>query len=458
MAEDGEGNSTGQQTGGFSNQNQMNFNSAQYDPDDPMYLHVIENPNLILVSPPLSNINYTSWSRSMKIALEEKNKYGFIDGTIAKPAETILFGPGYSSRSALQLQKEYSILNLQQKSGKFLERDTPKSSQGNLFINEYFTKTNALWVQLNAMRPIPTCECVPKCSCALVSKIKKEKEEDQIIRFLEGLNEEYEDIKSGILVMEPIPVMEKVLNMTLKMERKLKNSMNIKCNDLAQASAVQNVQAQHSDEQIMIAASNSYNRKKFNTRSQKNVPKCTFCGIQANDIGLSPDQFQRLVSLLQNQKQGNKSSTNAAVTVNNAGLIPDFRNSMENSHNEGRSISDSYVNTVLNSSNVWILDSGATDHIVCSLEYFETFHAAYGVLVKLPNGDTVKVTHIGQVRLHMNILLKNVLFIPSFQFNIISASKLTKESKYEIVMRTDSCTLQGHLGTVDGFASEKCGL
>lgn len=98
--------------------------------------------------------------------------------------------------------------------------------QGNMTTIEYFTKYNALWEQLNAMRPLPVCECVPRYSCTLLSKIQKEREDDQVIRFLEEFNDEFETIKFGVLVMDPVPAMEKVLNMALKLERKLNGIIN----------------------------------------------------------------------------------------------------------------------------------------------------------------------------------------------------------------------------------------
>ncbi|XP_019190647.1 PREDICTED: uncharacterized protein LOC109185128 [Ipomoea nil] len=228
--------------------------------------------------------------------------------------------------------------------------------------------------------------------------------------------------------------------------------------------------------------------------SGKNVPKCVFCGKlghtiekcykkhgfppgwipgykskdkqaqetqpasvnQVGDVGLTAEQFQRLVSLLQSQSQGGHSSNNA-VTLSNTGINSDSRKVAEK-HNEGKFIFNPHINTVLNSLDVWILDSGATDHITSSLDYFESHYAVHGVSVRLPNGETVDVTHIGNIKLHMDMMLKNVLFIPSFSFNIVSASKLVRESGYEIIIRVDCCDVQGHLGRVDGFAKEKGGL
>ncbi|XP_019184520.1 PREDICTED: uncharacterized protein LOC109179481 [Ipomoea nil] len=393
--------------------------------DDPMYLHITENPNLVLVSPLLSEVNYASWSRSMKIALEVKNKYGFVDGSIASPGEsdpkyaiwkrcnnivcswifksinpTIAEGVLYFEIAAdiwSVLKKRYSQVDAHRITE--LQNEIYRCSQGNLSINEYFTKSNALWVQMNAMRPIPKCECLPRCSCTLMSKIQKEKEEDQIIRFLERLNDEYENVKSGILVMDPIPTMEKVLNMSLKMERKLKGSVSSRNLELVQANTVQNAQGDFAEEQAVVAASTSYNKKKFNNNSGKNVPKCTFCGMlghtvekcykkhgfppgwipgykskgkqtqqtqdsqqnssacasQIADVGISADQFQKLLVMLQDQNQRGNSFSSAAAAISNTG------NKMQE-QNGGKFVSNLHLINTINSVDNWILDSGATDH------------------------------------------------------------------------------------------------
>ncbi|KAK3193185.1 hypothetical protein Dsin_024495 [Dipteronia sinensis] len=59
-------------------------NSAINDASSPYFLHHSDNPGLVLVSQPLIEENYASWSRSMLIALSVKNKLRFIDGSIPK--------------------------------------------------------------------------------------------------------------------------------------------------------------------------------------------------------------------------------------------------------------------------------------------------------------------------------------------------------------------------------------
>ena len=68
--------------------NTTSGNSAINDSSNPYFLHHSDNPSLVLVSQPLIGENYASWSRTMLIALSVKNKLGFVDGSIPKPAGT----------------------------------------------------------------------------------------------------------------------------------------------------------------------------------------------------------------------------------------------------------------------------------------------------------------------------------------------------------------------------------
>ena len=50
------------------------------------FLHPSESPGQLLVTIPLSELNYHTWSCSMIMALEAKNKTGFVNGSILEPA------------------------------------------------------------------------------------------------------------------------------------------------------------------------------------------------------------------------------------------------------------------------------------------------------------------------------------------------------------------------------------
>ena len=93
-------------------------------------------------------------------------------------------------------------------------------------------------------------------------------------------------------------------------------------------------------------------------------------------------------------------------------------------------------------SNDWILDSGATNHMVHSIHFFTSITSSVQISVKLPNGDMVKVTHIGTVQISATLTLEHVLCIPSFSFNLISISKLTQNPSCCCIFRSHYCFLQ----------------
>ena len=65
------------------------------------------------------------------------------------------------------------------------------------------------------------------------------------------------------------------------------------------------------------------------------------------------------------------------------------------------SLDYSVFSSSINSSHIqstnWILDSGATNHMIHSLAFFTSITFVVQIFVRLPNGDMAKVTHIGTV-------------------------------------------------------------
>lgn len=53
-------------------------------------------------------------------------------------------------------------------------------------------------------------------------------------------------------------------------------------------------------------------------------------------------------------------------------------------------------------------------------------------LVSFPDGDKVKVTRVGSLTLFLDLILTNVLYIPSFQYNLISMYKLVEQPSFMI--------------------------
>lgn len=96
--------------------------------------------------------------------------------------------------------------------------------------------------------------------------------------------------------------------------------------------------------------------------------------------------------------------------------------------------------------NNWIIDSGASDHICSSLDFFHTYKTLddKDSYITIPNGTRIKVTHKENVKLHNSIDLIDVLYDPTFRFNLISVHKLCATNAYSIHFTSKICTIQEH--------------
>ncbi|KZV50131.1 hypothetical protein F511_17237 [Dorcoceras hygrometricum] len=108
----------------------------------------------------------------------------------------------------------------------------------------------------------------------------------------------------------------------------------------------------------------------------------------------------------------------------------------------------------------WVMDTGATHHIFCSISMFNSSRAIQSK-VTLPNAFTVPVMLIGSVAVTSDLTLKNVLYVPDFQFNLLSISSLTNNRKCSVF----SCLISaksrtparaGRLGWVKGLETCMC--
>ncbi|KAI9176554.1 hypothetical protein LWI28_004179 [Acer negundo] len=59
------------------------------NPSNIVFTHHSDYPGLVLISKPLNGDNYYTWKRAMTLALNSKNKLGFVNGSIKAPSEEI---------------------------------------------------------------------------------------------------------------------------------------------------------------------------------------------------------------------------------------------------------------------------------------------------------------------------------------------------------------------------------
>ncbi|KAL0368159.1 UNVERIFIED_CONTAM: Retrovirus-related Pol polyprotein from transposon RE2 [Sesamum calycinum] len=76
-----------------------------------------------------------------------------------------------------------------------------------------------LWDELVQVRPIPECTCGCTCTCGVAKATADLAEQRQLMQFLIGLNDEYDTVRSQILVNEPLPSVNVAYSMVLRVEK-----------------------------------------------------------------------------------------------------------------------------------------------------------------------------------------------------------------------------------------------
>ncbi|CAH9074692.1 unnamed protein product, partial [Cuscuta europaea] len=91
----------------------------------------------------------------------------------------------------------------------------------------------------------------------------------------------------------------------------------------------------------------------------------------------------------------------------------------------------------------WIIDSGASEHITCENTNLVNVSSSISEQeVRIPNGDLIPVHAVGSLYLPNGLYLRRVLYIPKFQCNLLSASRLTKDLNCTLTFFQDFCVLQ----------------
>jgi Reverse transcriptase (RNA-dependent DNA polymerase)/gag-polypeptide of LTR copia-type/Integrase core domain/GAG-pre-integrase domain/Retrotransposon gag protein len=438
------------------------------------YLCSSDNPGMTLITCFLNGDNYSTWRRAMQNALFAKNKYGFVDGTISKPnapaaevnawvkCNSMVISWIFNSlhkelhdsvayiETAFELWTDLEDRFSQGNAPRVhqLKREIALAQQGLLSVPAFFTKLKGLWDELS------TYTNVPRCTCGAAKVFTIELEKEKIHQFLMGLSDNFSTIRTQILATEPLPNLSRVYALVCQDEKQRHvASVNID----AAALAVQGVnlgsknfsrskercdhchKLGHTKDRCFEIIGYPPNwrpkiKSEQNNRGNQSRPPIqggnmhTHQGKQlfvaatnldgvmgtssASPIpGLSPEQYLQLMQMLGTER--------TQVTANLAGEKNSFP------------------------SNNWVIDSGASDHMVSSLSTLNHPTLCQNTRsVRMPNGSRSFTKHCGAVTLSSNITLKNVLCVPQFELNLLSVSKLTKYLNCAAIFFPTFCVFQ----------------
>ncbi|XP_014515602.1 uncharacterized protein LOC106773420 [Vigna radiata var. radiata] len=463
------------------------------NPASPFYLHPGENPGLTVISQVLNETNYSSWSRSMRRALLSKNKIKFIDGSIKKPKRTKNLFDSWERSNMMVLswiiktlspQIVESVIYVEEakelwdelrerfSKGDYFKisdllQDIHSIKQGEKSVNQFFTDLKILWEELESLRPIPSCTCKIPCSCELSKISLKYREIEHVICFLKGLNDTYSTVRTQILLMEPLPHINRVFSLIMQQERQ--ERPDIAHNQLAKTTkilaTVNNRGSNWNGDQTWKNQGRGSGQGRGRGRNPNYGKQCSYCNKMNHTVdecyskhGYPPwykktdgnpegrggwssaNACQSTFGPETVQKDSTSTTLSSLTAQQMQKLLKLIEKADEPSHNVNHMQSNDKEGDPGTLS--WIIDTGATDHVTHEKENFVTFYKIKPITVRLPNNTVITAKYAGTVQFCSSFILFNVLYIPDFSFNLISVQSLTKDLNCSLTFSSKDCQIR----------------
>ncbi|PWA47155.1 hypothetical protein CTI12_AA503560 [Artemisia annua] len=170
------------------------------DPSNTLYVHPSDGPGSLPVHEKLLGAsNYRSRRRVIEIGLSTKRKLGFVR------AKSVMF-IGSASEIWSQLETRFSLSNGSRKYK--LCKDTFGISQQGSSVSEYYTRMKYIWEELDSLTALPNLATITPEITIFLNDVQRQKEEQRLFHFLNGLDECYSAQKSQLLLINPLPSVE----------------------------------------------------------------------------------------------------------------------------------------------------------------------------------------------------------------------------------------------------------
>ncbi|KAJ0855244.1 putative transcription factor interactor and regulator CCHC(Zn) family [Helianthus annuus] len=269
---------------------------SKLDIGDPLFLHPSDSSSLTIVGIKLKGTeNYRVWSSAMKLALEAKNKFGFIDGKCKKNSEDDVLSSQWdrcnsvvlswllnSVSEELYLGQVFSKLvsevwiDLKETYDKVdgsivydLYKKINCITQSGSSVSEYYHRLNTMWKQFDAVLQLPTCSCQAAKDYNDFSTLIK------LMQFLMGLDDVYQPVRTNLLTREPLPTVKVAFSIVSREESHRNASVGTKSQSVS----------------FVSKGNSSFDQKKKEFRGPNPNLKCSHC----NKIGHTTDRCYELV-------------------------------------------------------------------------------------------------------------------------------------------------------------------
>lgn len=456
-----------------------------------------DHPGVVITPVKLKGPNYDEWAKAVRRSMIAKFKFGFLDGSILEPTDTLKKKHWVAVNSMLvswitntledglrsqiedfdiaselwmHLKQRYCVVNgtricqLKQSLGECKQSSSEP-------VTDYFGRLSKIWKELVQYCRVPQCSC-GLCKCNIARQIAEIREEDYLHYFLMGLDDPYEAIRAQLLAQSPLPLVDNAYQTVINTERL-------------------RVRDGKPKENVMAFKVESRAREESGDGER---PFCTYC----NRMGHWKKGCFHIIGFPygwdENRKggrgrgrggystrggrggYGRGNASSSAPPAARANTVQGSRNynagnatSSPTSPTQGLvGISSDQAQQIIdilkprlegNTSVLWIVDTGASNHVTNDISHMRNVKTIQNCPVGLPDGQTVNANQLGSVTLDGGLVIDNVLFVPNLNCNLISVTQLSDELQCTIQFTNKICVIQDQsTRTVIGVGERQDGL
>ncbi|GJR20896.1 cysteine-rich receptor-like protein kinase 8 [Tanacetum coccineum] len=337
---------------------------------------------------------------AIEIGLSTKRKLGFVRGTVARSAtdanqaELSIMFIGTASEIWNQLEKKFALSDGSRKYK--LNKDTYEFKQSGGSTSEYYIKMKCVWEELDSINVLPVINTGSAEVTLFLTALSKQKEEQRLFQFLNGLDEHYANQRSQILMINPLPSIESTCSML-----------------------------QQEESQRVLFGSSSVETTALLSKG-KFQEKCSICGFKWHP----PEKYWEKVGY--------------------PNWHPKHKVSNQFKPREGQNKGHGQVRTIAHVE---------SRNVSFTPQQFEQLLRSFQIKNAAADDDAEFAYDFAAVRLNNGILLKDVLVVPSFKYSLLSVPKLTQDNQCVVSFYPDFCMVHDLVTKkVTGLGKLKSGL
>lgn len=446
----------------------------------------------------LNEANFLRWSQSVRMYIRGRGKIGYLTGEAKEPVKT---DPSYSVWDAENsmvmawlvnaMNEEIStnymcystakelwdnVSQMYSDLGNYsqiyeLQQRISNTHQGEGSMTRYFNILKGLWQDLDLFNDY---EWKNPDDC---NHNKNIVENARIFKFLAGLNDEFDEVRGRILGRQPLPPLGEVFSEVRREECRRNVMMKKKEDEPVEKSAlvVAHPTPYCATSTDLSTANISAQRSFSNQRRVEEKPRvwCDHCDKPRHTretcwkLHGKPANWKSSKSGIRGSNYTTPRANEARANFPSAEQVDHLLQLLKSTP-----ISGPPIGSLAQTGDIpctyscgltlapWIIDSGASDHMTSTSQFFHSYYPCPGnKKVRIADGSFSSIAGIGSIQISDKIELKSVLHVPKLACNLLSVSKLSRDSNCRAIFFDSHCEFQDQLsGRMIGSARMIDGL